>query len=507
MSSVETWDVIVVGAGVAGLTSAALLANDGARVLLLEGHDKPGGCAGYYESGGYTFDVGATVLTGMGRGDLHPWVFHRLNVPFDAEPLRGVVIHLPDRRVTVAKDPFLWRAERRRPFPDIAGEAERFWVRQERVADAMWRLMSRRPSLPLQSARDWARTLRAVRPADLPLLRYLDRTVGDVLEGTPMGEHRAFRAMLDQMLLITVQETAGEAAFLNGCVGIDIWRHGAFRARGGMRALSEALLAAFRRDGGDARFKHRVTRIQPVRGGGFNVSTKLGETFLGLRVIADVPVWNLPGLLETTHAPRPSRGADRCALRVARAVERAGKGWGACCLYIGLRESALPGGLWLHHQVLRRYDAGYEDGESVFISLGPPGDAGAPPGRRTLNISTHTEAAGWFSLPRDEYEARKEEVRRRMLDAARTVIPDLDEGIEVLETATPRSWEVFTQRRNGQVGGLRGTPDRLNLRALHRQETGLKDFWLVGDTTFPGQGTVAATLSGITAWRDISRKR
>lgn len=507
MSVVETWDVIVVGAGIAGLTGAALLANDGARVLLLEGHDKPGGCAGYYESGGYTFDVGATVLTGMSRGDLHPWVFHRLNIPFEAEPLPGAMIHLPDRRVTVARDPFLWRAERRRPFPDVAGAAERFWLRQERVADAMWRVTSRRPSLPLKSARDWTRTLRAVRPADLLTLRHLDMTVGDVLHETPMRQHRAFRAMLDQMLLITVQETVDEAAYLNGCLGIDIWRHGAFRAPGGMRALSTALLAAFRRDGGDARFKHRVIRIQPVRGGGFNVSTKRGETHYTRRVIANVPVWNLPGLLETAPAPRPARTADRCAPRVARAVERAGTGWGACCLYIGLKESALPDGIWLHHQVLRRYDAGYEDGESVFLSLSPPGDSCAPPGCRTLNISTHTEPAGWFSLSRDDYEARRNDVRRRMLDAARSVIPDLDEGVEVLETATPRSWEAFTRRAQGQVGGVRGTPEHTNLHAIHRQEAGLRDFWLVGDTTFPGQGTVAATLSGINAWRDISRGR
>ena len=52
-------DVIVVGGGIAGLTAAALLAHDGVSVTLLEAHYQPGGCAGTFRRGEYTFDVGA----------------------------------------------------------------------------------------------------------------------------------------------------------------------------------------------------------------------------------------------------------------------------------------------------------------------------------------------------------------------------------------------------------------------------------------------------------------
>jgi phytoene dehydrogenase-like protein len=318
-----------------------------------------------------------------------------------------------------------------------------------------------------------------------------------------METHVPFRALLDQLLLITVQETADNAAYLNGCVGLDIWRHGAYRPHGGMRALSDALLKAFRRDGGDARFKQRVTRVQPVRGGGFNVTNRRGETFLASKVIANVPATDLPGLLVPTPAPRPERHADTVTPRMLRAAERAAGGWGAFNLYIGLNAAVLPGDGWLHHQVLQSYGAGYEDGESVFLSLSAPGDTvSAPVGHRTLNLSTHTGAAGWFDLSLEDYRERKNAVKERMLAAARMVIPNLDAGVRVIETGSPRSWKIFTQR--SAVGGLRGTPDRVNLNALHRQEIGLPGFWLVGDTTFPGQGTVAATLSGVNAWRDIA---
>ncbi|WP_461557434.1 FAD-dependent oxidoreductase, partial [Synechococcus sp.] len=42
------WDVVVVGAGIAGLTAAALAAKAGSRVLLLEAHNQTGGCAGTF---------------------------------------------------------------------------------------------------------------------------------------------------------------------------------------------------------------------------------------------------------------------------------------------------------------------------------------------------------------------------------------------------------------------------------------------------------------------------
>jgi len=59
--------IIVIGAGVAGLTAAALLAKSGASVRVFEHHNVPGGCASFYQRDGYRFDVGATLVTDLGR--------------------------------------------------------------------------------------------------------------------------------------------------------------------------------------------------------------------------------------------------------------------------------------------------------------------------------------------------------------------------------------------------------------------------------------------------------
>ena len=59
----KTDHVVVVGAGLGGLSAALRLAGAGRSVTVLEREPVPGGRAGLLEDGGYAFDTGPTVLT------------------------------------------------------------------------------------------------------------------------------------------------------------------------------------------------------------------------------------------------------------------------------------------------------------------------------------------------------------------------------------------------------------------------------------------------------------
>ena len=72
--------MIVIGGGIAGLTAAALLAQDGIAVTLLEAHHQAGGCAGTFRRGPWIFDVGATQVAGLEPGGSHARVFQHLGL-------------------------------------------------------------------------------------------------------------------------------------------------------------------------------------------------------------------------------------------------------------------------------------------------------------------------------------------------------------------------------------------------------------------------------------------
>jgi all-trans-retinol 13,14-reductase len=58
------YDIIVIGAGLGGLTAGAKLSREGKKVLLLEQHSKPGGCATTFQRGDFTMEVGLHEMDG-----------------------------------------------------------------------------------------------------------------------------------------------------------------------------------------------------------------------------------------------------------------------------------------------------------------------------------------------------------------------------------------------------------------------------------------------------------
>jgi len=74
------YDVVVIGAGLGGLSAAAHLATNALKVLVLEQHDKVGGCATSFDRGEFTFDASLHEMAGGGPGKNDRGLFQLLKI-------------------------------------------------------------------------------------------------------------------------------------------------------------------------------------------------------------------------------------------------------------------------------------------------------------------------------------------------------------------------------------------------------------------------------------------
>jgi C-3',4' desaturase CrtD len=480
----STHDAVIIGGGIAGLTAAALLSHAGARVAVLEQHTIAGGCASFYQRKRYRFDVGATLVGGFGKRGVHTSIFRTLGVPIEADRIEpAMVVHLPDSTVVRYGDE-RWTAERLRVF---GKQAEPFWNAQERYADAAWDFSSHLPALPVDRASLLA-DIRALRPWHAKLAGTIGKRVADLYQHDP---DRRLRTFVDAQLIITAQAAAEDVDLAYGCTALDLAREGTFHVPGGVGAIATALARSTRRAGSDVFYAARAHRIDARDETVHAVELADGRTLRTACVISALPIFDTIDLCDALQGTRIAR-------RAAAFPQR----WGAFTVYCGVPAGAIPDALALHHQLVADDAIRLGETNSTFISLSAPAELGrAPAGGRAITISTHTDAALWERAVRDgSYASLRTEYERALLAALERVAPGAAQRADVIENATPLTFAHYTGRRRGLVGGLPQTPAFANLRALSHR-TPVRGLFLCGDTTFPGQSSVGASLSGSAAAR------
>ena len=479
------FDLVVIGAGMGGLATAALAQRRGLHVALLEAHTKLGGCAGYFSRGPLTFDVGATALMGLNPGEPIGELLSAIGADFTGIRTPSYRVCLPDREIQIVPDPVKFAAEIEQAFPGKTWARQQFWKLQAAIGNTLFAVASRVPRLPIRTLGDVIHDLGILGPKGLAAASTWLLTVEDVLRLLGLNSDHAFRCFVAMLLQDTAQAGPETVPFANASACLQAYRLGMSRPHGGMKALAGAIGERFTAMGGDLRTATKVDRVEKAEGG-FLVSTRRRQV-LGTRQVA----FNVPLDLAADLLGRSLDG------RLARREHQSRAAWSAFTGYVAFRREATPDSGPLFHQVLQDYDKPIHDGNNVLISLSPPDDPGyAPSEIRVATMSTHTRPADWSGLDDTVRKAKKAEYSGRLMQALAKAIPDAPAQLVHAEFATPRSFERYTRRKAGAVGGPPVSRGNSTFLAVDSDVLG-PGLWVVGDSVFPGQGTMAVVLSAI----------
>lgn len=480
----DTFDVAVVGGGLSGMATAMRLQADGYSTTVLEAHGHAGGCAGYWRHRGFSFDVGATTLVDFEPGGVGGELLDAVGLPaLRGEALPGYVAWLPDRRVTLHRDPRRWGAERLRAFGDDPARRA-WWQLLDRLAMVFWQASRAGVRMPMRRPADVVHNLRAVGVGNLALARYLTATVGSQLHRHGLDRDEALRGLLGMLVEDTVHSGLDDAPLINAALGITIRGAGLTRHDGGMHGFWRLLVNHYRRQGGSLRTGHPVSMVEAM-GGGFRLVGPRDQLY------ARTVVFAIPAPAVAAIAPTLAV-AGRLRRYLDRDQDNQG---GAIVVLLGVPQSEVESADFTHHQLLQDYRRPLGDGNNMFVSVSAAGDqVSAPAGHRAVMISTHTALADWAKLDATEYAQRKKEIGERLISYARRVYPALGDRAVVAEVGTPRTYQRFGFRPDGAVGGAHLTLRNANQFAIPH-DLGGPGVWLVGDSTWPGLGTVACALA------------
>ncbi|ABG60680.1 phytoene desaturase family protein [Cytophaga hutchinsonii] len=475
------YDIAIIGGGISGFATALRLQNKGFKTIVFESHGQLGGCAGFFSEKGFSFDVGATTLVDFSKGGIGGDFFEELNFSLPEGEYIDYVLWLPDRKVTLYRDAIKWNKERLEKIGTTKNHIE-FWNLIDKTTEVFWRAARKNIRLPIKNLNDIIYAFRVIGAKNIYLLKYQNYTMLDILKKFKLENDKALKGLLSVLIEDTVNSTIDKAPFINASLGCSIRGAGLMRATGGMKGFWNYLSKIYLSKDGVIKKAHKVLSLSKDRSV-WTINTSKGS-FYAKKIVSSLPI-------DLTYNIAPIHIKKILNKYMFHNKEATG---GAIVIFLGVPESNLENEILTHHQILLNYDSPLGNGNNMFISISSKDDTlSAPLGYRSVMISTHCDINEWKNLSEHQYQLKKEEIGKRLLGYAKRVYPNLvDNGI-IYKIGSPLTYQKFTNRVNGSVGGFKQTLENSNFNSIP-QNIGEKDLWIVGDNTWPGLGTVAGLI-------------
>ena len=460
--------VVVIGAGVGGLSAAIRLAHHGYKVTVVEARDSAGGLASGFERDGFRFDSGPYIL--LDRPGLE-WAFQQLGIPPEQQSRLTRIKHVYevddgigspvsifdslDRTASGFEDQWQGAGELYRKFVEWTGR------KHHRMQPLQW--ISRPGPFDLLRTGAWR---------DLP---FVIRRLAPILKSTGLPNR------ITDTLSIWTQvagQLADHAPSPLALVTSVIHRNGACYPDGGINSVPQTLFNTAVTTGVEFRFGTRVNRIIS-RDRNVTAVEVNGDVLPADFVMSNVGLTTYSQLLDED-------GRSALGKRAQTYFNKLPLQSPGVCAYLAVKgKPRLP--------YLRFHIRNQTDGCRLLITPGV--------------VDPSLEQAGWYPArllaPMSHTRAQTggESGQREFLDQ---VLHQEDwwrqhfEDVRVLETRIPNEWGTQFHLHRNSMNPVMTARFMLTGRVAHRSPW-IKGLYLTGSATHPGQWVSFCTVSGILA--------
>lgn len=498
----DTWDAIVIGSGIGGLTAAVLLGmHVGKRVLVLERHYEAGGFTHTFRRPGYEWDVGVHYIGQMQDECDARHAFDHITagrVRWQSLPDIYDRFVIEDRIFGFAAGLERFREGLQQLFPGEFRAIDQY-LAAVRSCNRASGLYFAEKAVPAAVAAMAGSLMRA------PYMRWARHTTREVIEG--------FTKNRELIGVLTGQWgdyglPPGKSSFAAHATIAEHYFGGASYPVGGAGAIAAAIVPQIETAGGAVVTSAEVSAILHDGTKATGVRMSDGREFRSGLVLSDA------GAANTFERLLPLELPALDSLR--RKLRSLQPSTAHVSLYVGLSQSDAALGLegtnvWVYpsfdhdanvEEFARNIDAPLPTVYLSFPSAKDPDFQRRHPGKGTVEAITMLPFAvfdRWgetrWKRRGDEYEALKEMLAARLRAELEHQIPSVVGNIAHTELSTPVTTRHFMNYGHGEIYGIASTPERFQTRELGAR-TPIHGLYLTGQDT-ASLGVVGALYGGV----------
>lgn len=467
----KKYDVIIIGAGLGGLVSAAALAVKGKKILLLEKGHMVGGYQIFFKRDKFIIEPCLHICAEAGEGNTVRQILAALDLADVVEfsrfdPVSQFVF--PDGAITIPSDYRSYIELLKNKFPEEADGIDSVFNDMNSIYQGLKKFPEIEPIVEEYASK--------------PFHSLLAKYVKNERLQTIIGGYAAYFGLpLSQISTLLLCGFSAAVIF-----------EGGYMPKGGIKKLVASIENRIKELGGEIRLRSSVKEIIVQGGKAAGVILESGDRFEAGNIISNVDVtttfFNLVG-----EENLPSEFTDR--LRKLQPSDSAFN------VFLGvksrdLRLDELPEAIVVFpdYDLEGQYQAMLKgELERSNFSIGIPtktNPAFAPEGHDVIILFAPLP----YRLEGVDWKENKSEFTQRLIDLAEKVIPGLKDNIVMTEAASPATLFRYTGNTGGAVGGWAYTPESDALRPENK--TPVEGLYLAGHWTIPGVATNNVIKSG-----------